>query len=1572
MNKTSSELKGWLFLLALLFLSNNAYSEKYLFKLIDNVYYTLDSDTKEAEVEKFTIPTDSKQLYVGNITIPEEVTFNQEHYKVTAIGPFAFEDCTQLTAITLPETIKTIGTAAFRNCSGLTSINLPSGLTTIEGSAFSNCTGITSFEIPNSVTTIDYSAFSNCNGLTSFEMPNSVTTIGSGVLLDCINLKSVTLSTSLNDIGSRVFGGCVNLTSIVNLNSLDVLGESMFDGCSSLATVELSPNLQTIPRSLFYNCTSLAEIVLPKGITTMGNYPFWGCTNLRTIHAYMVQPPTIDSYAFKDVPSTAKVYVPLGSRSAYSSATGWKAFSIVERVEAGDVFTSTTKEGVNMSYTITDVEKMKCEVGTNSDASAIGTTTSGRVTIPSSVNISVGEVTVVRIGGNAFKDCGNLSELVIPESVSSIEYIGEISGVDSYGAFIGCSNLNSIYVKAATPFATNEKAFDGIPTNAKLYVPFGAKSSYENATGWSRFTSVVEQYLEDDIISAQTVEGVTMLFRVINAKENTCEVVSNGYEPTIDKEYNGTVTIPSEVGSLRVVRIGERAFAQSKVGSVVMPESIEKIGRWAFFECVNLTSINLPNSVIEIEGVIFAGCPALISPVYNSSLFVYMPSSYEGKYTIPSGITKIMSNAFSGCSNLTGISFPSSLTTIEDETFLSCRGLESVILPGNITNIGSNAFRYTNISSVEFLHSKEQLDALTWSTTNTNDFKGPSGTTLKFSADVTNKVDIDYFVNQREDGFRYWANADKKCFYDIEGASLFLKVTNGGNVSWIPVNGVLENGAFRMIYGNPIDKNTAGVLDLSSVNSKKNGEGNSYKITEISAYAFFQYPNLTSVIIGNDVTSIGREAFAECTNLASVTIGSGLTSLSRELFRGDPKLATVMVPEGITALEIGVFCDCTGLTSVSLPSTLTAIGTDAFYNCGNLKFVSIPAGVVRIEKSLFSNCENITVVFPSKLEYIGQKTIKDVKCAIFTSLTPPEIGSGSVEYTVNQISVPFDAVDTYTALFASQKTISVSSVVGYSTIPVEINIVNTPVTSCKATATSYILQNGTYTSKKENCSAYGLTPETPIEQIWTLEDGNRVIYKTSVSNALTFETLPAKDLSNTKATISAKTNGDDNAQRFGFEWRRYDAPDEMPSNTILCSVNAGVMETSLNGLTANTYYKYRPFYKSDAGSTFYGEWIAFITADIQVDPVVVTAKSYTIKYGDELPTYEFTSEGTKLEGTPSITCDATKASSVGTYPIVITKGSVTNENATFVNGTLTIEKAPLTITAKSYTVNQGDELPTFEAEYSGFKNEETFSVLTKAPVLTSTATSTSPPGEYDINISGAEAQNYEMSYVKGKLTIEKVDVDPVTGDSSTEFSEKLNGNSDLSNTVIDNTYYNMDSTNGDGYDAAEQAIVLNSTTTAEQMNAVQNAAVGDVAVRENYNGIIFELAAGRGAVYVDVRTIGTHVLNVQIGKGTPMKVTKSEREMVGIDYDVSEPTYVYLYATTASGSNAPLNRASASGNSVLLYGYKVTPGSSTGINTLTADEPEESKWYTVDGRKLQGRPTAKGLYIKNGRKVVVQ
>lgn len=159
------------------------------------------------------------------------------------------------------------------------------------------------------------------------------------------------------------------------------------------------------------------------------------------------------------------------------------------------------------------------------------------------------------------------------------------------------------------------------------------------------------------------------------------------------------------------------------------------------------------------------------------------------------------------------------------------------------------------------------------------------------------------------------------------------------------------------------------------------------------------------------------------------------------------------------------------------------------------------------------------------------------------------------------------------------------------------------------------------------------------------------------------------------------------------------------------------------------------------------------------DPVTVTANSYTIKYGDDIPTLEFTSDGATLNGTPALSCEATSASPVGTYPITVTKGSVENYNVTYVTGTLTIEKAPLTITAQNYTIVQGEAFPEFEATYDGFKNGETEDVLTRKPSLATLADEYSVPGEYEILVAGARANNYEITYVNGVLTIEE----PQTG-----------------------------------------------------------------------------------------------------------------------------------------------------------------------------------------------------------------
>ena len=164
----------------------------------------------------------------------------------------------------------------------------------------------------------------------------------------------------------------------------------------------------------------------------------------------------------------------------------------------------------------------------------------------------------------------------------------------------------------------------------------------------------------------------------------------------------------------------------------------------------------------------------------------------------------------------------------------------------------------------------------------------------------------------------------------------------------------------------------------------------------------------------------------------------------------------------------------------------------------------------------------------------------------------------------------------------------------------------------------------------------------------------------------------------------------------------------------------------------------------------------------QQPPVPFTIKGATLSmvYGDQVPelTYDIISEGeVVLQGIPQITCDVTPSSQVGSYPIIVSSGSVTNKAVTLVNGTLTISKAPLTITAGTYTKKQFDPLPQLQVSYDGFKNNDTEVVLSSHPQVSCDAGEDSAPGDYAISVSGAEAVNYDIKYVAGKLTVTEPD-----------------------------------------------------------------------------------------------------------------------------------------------------------------------------------------------------------------------
>ena len=155
---------------------------------------------------------------------------------------------------------------------------------------------------------------------------------------------------------------------------------------------------------------------------------------------------------------------------------------------------------------------------------------------------------------------------------------------------------------------------------------------------------------------------------------------------------------------------------------------------------------------------------------------------------------------------------------------------------------------------------------------------------------------------------------------------------------------------------------------------------------------------------------------------------------------------------------------------------------------------------------------------------------------------------------------------------------------------------------------------------------------------------------------------------------------------------------------------------------------------------------------------VVTATASRI-YGRTIASIETLVLGAPVLGEPVTSCDLIKVATtpVGTYPISVERGTITTLDVELREGVLTITPAPLTITAASYTRNVGEANPEFEITYKGWRNKETADVLTQKPIVTCEATPESPAGEYDIVVSGAEAQNYEITYVNGKLIV----IDPL-------------------------------------------------------------------------------------------------------------------------------------------------------------------------------------------------------------------
>ena len=298
---------------------------------IDGIHYLLNQSEQTASVVM-------GKSNSGDIVIPETVSYDGISYTVTSIGSYAFQYCTGLTSITIPnsvtsieegafwyctdlrsisipESVTRIGEKAFCCCISLTSITIPNSVKTICSQTFGGCTSLTSITIPNSVTNITRFAFSGCTGLTSITIPSSVAFILEDAFKGCIGLTSIKVDEGNTKFDSRdncnaiietasnslivgcqtttipnsvtsidyAFNGCTSLTSINIPNSVTTIGDYAFSGCSGLTSISIPNSVTTIGEDAFRRCTGLTSINIPNSVTTIGDYAFSGCTSLTSI-----------------------------------------------------------------------------------------------------------------------------------------------------------------------------------------------------------------------------------------------------------------------------------------------------------------------------------------------------------------------------------------------------------------------------------------------------------------------------------------------------------------------------------------------------------------------------------------------------------------------------------------------------------------------------------------------------------------------------------------------------------------------------------------------------------------------------------------------------------------------------------------------------------------------------------------------------------------------------------------------------------------------------------------------------------------------------------------------------------------------------------------------------------------------------------------------------------------------------------------------------------------------------------------------------------------------------------------
>lgn len=335
---------------------------------------------------------------LGEVTIPSEVN----GFTVVEIRSEAFKNCTNLTAVNIPNSVMEISRSAFYGCSGITSIAIPNSVQRIGRYAFANCTALTTISLPNILAKIGDSAFKNTAWYNN--LPDGMAYIGK--------------------VAYKYKGTMPDNTSIELIEGTIGIGSDAF--------VNYTDQSSIIPN------TGLSSIIIPNSVTYIGLNAFQGCNNLTTVTLGMSTPPTIYAQTFPNR-TNATLYVPYGCKATYEAADAWKEFKEIIEMKPAELKDGDTFEESAMTYQVISASDKTVKLTRGANTGSI-------VNIPSEVY----GYKVTAIGKAAFRELNNISAVTIPSSVVTIER----------SVFDDCTNLTSVSIPSSVT-SIGEKLFTG-------------------------------------------------------------------------------------------------------------------------------------------------------------------------------------------------------------------------------------------------------------------------------------------------------------------------------------------------------------------------------------------------------------------------------------------------------------------------------------------------------------------------------------------------------------------------------------------------------------------------------------------------------------------------------------------------------------------------------------------------------------------------------------------------------------------------------------------------------------------------------------------------------------------------------------------------------------------------------------------------------------------------------------------------------------------------------------------------------------------------------------------------------